>query len=148
MKLILPIGLGIFLVWYSYNTTTPENRIQIARYIKEADPFWVGLSIVIGILSHVSRAIRWNYLLEPLGYRPKIRNNIFKELQEKHGDICQLKTHSDCTNNGAVVDHFIPLSSNKRNNRILKSKIHFLFFFGKLHGEFLIELKHIISLLF
>ncbi|NNE03222.1 MAG: flippase-like domain-containing protein, partial [Eudoraea sp.] len=39
--------------------------------------FWVGLSILIGILSHVSRAIRWNYLLEPLGYRPKIRNNIF-----------------------------------------------------------------------
>ena len=77
LKLVLPIGLGIFLVWYSYDTTTPENRIQIARYIKEADPFWVGLSIVIGILSHVSRAIRWNYLLEPLGYRPKIRNNIF-----------------------------------------------------------------------
>ncbi len=77
MKLILPIGLGIFLVWYSYDTTTPENRIQIVRYIKEANPFWVGISIVIGVLSHVSRAIRWNYLLEPLGYRPKIRNNIF-----------------------------------------------------------------------
>ena len=75
--MILPIGLGIFLVWYSYYTTTPENRIQIVRYIKEANLFWVGLSIIIGILSHVSRAIRWNYLLEPLGYRPKIRNNIF-----------------------------------------------------------------------
>lgn len=39
--------------------------------------FWVGLSILIGIVSHVSRAIRWNYLLEPLGYRPKIINNVF-----------------------------------------------------------------------
>ncbi len=39
--------------------------------------FWVGLSIFIGIVSHVSRAIRWNYLLEPLGYRPKIINNVF-----------------------------------------------------------------------
>lgn len=38
--------------------------------------FWVGCSIFIGILSHISRAIRWNYLLEPLGYKPKIRNNV------------------------------------------------------------------------
>ena len=38
--------------------------------------FWVGLSIFIGILSHISRAIRWNYLLEPLGYKPRISNNV------------------------------------------------------------------------
>lgn len=36
----------------------------------------MGISIFIGILSHISRAIRWNYLLEPLGYEPKIRNNV------------------------------------------------------------------------
>jgi uncharacterized protein (TIRG00374 family) len=76
LKLILPIALGVFLVWYSYYTTTPENRREIVHYIKEAKLFWVGLSILIGILSHISRAIRWNYLLEPLGYRPKIMNNI------------------------------------------------------------------------
>ncbi len=28
----------------------------------------------MGILSHVSRTIRWNILLEPLGYKPKIKN--------------------------------------------------------------------------
>ena len=76
LKLILPIALGVFLVWYSYATTTPENRQEIIRYIKEADLFWVGISIMIGILSHISRAVRWNYLLEPLGYRPKVSNNI------------------------------------------------------------------------
>jgi uncharacterized protein (TIRG00374 family) len=76
LKIIIPILLGIFLVWYSYESTTPENRKEIFKYIKEADLFWVGISIVIGILSHISRAVRWNYLLEPLGYKPKIRNNI------------------------------------------------------------------------
>ena len=35
------------------------------------------ISIIIGILSHISRAVRWKYLLEPLGYRPKITNNVF-----------------------------------------------------------------------
>ena len=77
LKIILPIALGVFLVWYSYSITSEEDRTQIIRYIKEADLFWVGLSVFIGILSHISRAIRWNYLLEPMGYTPKVSNNIF-----------------------------------------------------------------------
>ena len=76
LKLTLPIALGVFLVWYSYYITSPEDRAQIFRYIGEADLFWVGLSVLIGIASHISRAIRWNYLLEPLGYRPAIANNV------------------------------------------------------------------------
>ena len=76
MKIVLPIALGVFLVWYSYYNTSAEERLQIIKYIKEADLFWVGLSIFIGILSHISRAVRWNYLLEPLGYSPKVSNNI------------------------------------------------------------------------
>ena len=76
LKLTLPIALGVFLVWYSYEITSEEDRKQILKYIREADLFWVGLSVFIGILSHLSRAIRWNYLLEPLGYKPKIRNNV------------------------------------------------------------------------
>lgn len=67
--------MGLFLVWYLYGSTTPEQRKQIVSYIGQADIFWVGISIFIGILSHISRAIRWNYLLEPLGYQPKISNN-------------------------------------------------------------------------
>lgn len=76
LKTLLPIALGVFLVWYSYDATSPENRAQIIKYIKEADAFWVGLSVLLGILGHVSRAIRWNYLLEPLGFRPKLSNNV------------------------------------------------------------------------
>ncbi len=77
VKLILPIALGVFLVWYLYNSTTPEQRQEIWGHIKNADPLWIGISICIGVLSHISRAIRWNYLLEPLGYKPKLSNSIF-----------------------------------------------------------------------
>ena len=76
LKVGIPIALGVFLIWYSYNMTSPADRQVILRYIREADLFWVGLSVAIGILSHISRAVRWNYLLEPMGYKPKIRNNI------------------------------------------------------------------------
>ena len=76
LKTILPIALGVFLVWYWYDSTAPVDREKILYYIKEADLFWISLSLLIGLLGHVSRAIRWNYLLEPLGYKPKLINNI------------------------------------------------------------------------
>lgn len=76
LKTILPIALGVFLVWYWYSSTLPEDRQQILYYIKEADLFWVSISLLLGILGHVSRAIRWNYLLEPLGYKPRLTNNV------------------------------------------------------------------------
>ena len=77
LKLFVPIAFGLFLVWYSYNSTTPEERDQILHYISNASPFWVGISVIIGILSHISRAVRWKYLLEPMEYRPKTINTIF-----------------------------------------------------------------------
>lgn len=36
---------------------------------------WVVLSVIFGILSHVSRAYRWKYLLEPMGYQPRFLNS-------------------------------------------------------------------------
>ncbi|MBO0330676.1 lysylphosphatidylglycerol synthase transmembrane domain-containing protein [[Muricauda] lutisoli] len=77
LKIFVPIAFGLFLVWYSYNSTTPEERKQIIHYISNASPIWVTISVIIGILSHISRAIRWKYLLEPMGYRPKTINTIF-----------------------------------------------------------------------
>jgi len=76
LKLFLPIVLGILLLWWSYHITSPEDRLQIVKYVKEADKFWVGISVVIGILSHISRAVRWNYLLRPMGYSPRVSNNV------------------------------------------------------------------------
>lgn len=68
--------MGIFLVYYSYYSTSAEERKQIIHYISNASPFWVGLSVIIGIISHISRAIRWNFMLKPLGYTPKLSNNV------------------------------------------------------------------------
>lgn len=64
------------MVWYWYNSTSEEDREQIIYYIKEADLFWVGISILFGVLAYISRAIRWNYLLQPLGYRSRLSNNL------------------------------------------------------------------------
>ena len=37
---------------------------------------WVCLGVVLGFLSHLSRAYRWKYMVEPLGYELRISNSI------------------------------------------------------------------------
>ncbi|KQC30868.1 lysylphosphatidylglycerol synthase transmembrane domain-containing protein [Flagellimonas eckloniae] len=76
LKIAIPILIGVGLVFYSFSTTSPEDRKKILESIQNANLLWVFLSIFIGILSHISRAIRWNYLLAPLGYKPRLINNV------------------------------------------------------------------------
>ncbi len=68
--------LGVFIVWYWYNSTSPEDRELILLNIKKADPFWLCISVLFGLIAYVSRAIRWNYMLQPMGYKPRLINNV------------------------------------------------------------------------
>jgi glycosyltransferase 2 family protein len=77
LKSLLPIGLGVFLVIYSYLSTDETIRSQIYFYIRQANPLYVGLSLLFALLSHVSRAIRWNYLLRPLGYQTPLLSSFY-----------------------------------------------------------------------
>ena len=42
---------------------------KIAGYFAKANYFWVFAATVFGVLAYWFRAIRWNLLLEPLGYK-------------------------------------------------------------------------------
>lgn len=75
LKITLPLALGVFLIWYSISSATPAERAKLWENIAQANPFWIGLSLFCGLLSHLSRAYRWNYLLEPLGYKLKFSNS-------------------------------------------------------------------------
>ena len=75
LKIILPLAVGFFFVYLSYNSTSEEDRNLIYSYIQKADLRFVMLSVFFGILSHLSRAYRWKYLLSPLGYQPRFINS-------------------------------------------------------------------------
>ncbi|MDH7446134.1 lysylphosphatidylglycerol synthase transmembrane domain-containing protein [Aquimarina sp. 2201CG14-23] len=75
LKIVLPLLLGVFLIWYFLSSATPEYRTSLLKNIKNADPFWVFISLTLGIISHLSRAYRWKFLLNPLGYSPKLYNS-------------------------------------------------------------------------
>jgi uncharacterized membrane protein YbhN (UPF0104 family) len=42
--------------------------------VRHADLFWVSVSIILGILALIIRAVRWKQLIEPLGYQPGVYN--------------------------------------------------------------------------
>lgn len=75
LKIILPLSLGVFLIWYSIKNSTPLEREQLLENITQAHPGWILLSMLLGLLSHISRAYRWKFLLEPMGYKPKFLNS-------------------------------------------------------------------------
>ena len=77
LKIVLPFALGGFLVWYSLSDI---NYSELITHVKNANYWWIGLSLLFAILSHVSRAFRWSFMLEPIGYTPKLTNNILAVL--------------------------------------------------------------------
>lgn len=77
LKVIIPLGIGIYVVWYQFNQLSDQQLAHIKQSFAKADYFWVGISVSFGVLSHVSRAYRWKYTLQPLGYKTRFINNFF-----------------------------------------------------------------------
>lgn len=72
LKVTLPLILGGFLVWYSLSKISIATLIS---YFKDANYWWISLGLFFGVLSHLSRAYRWKFMLEPMGYKPKFANS-------------------------------------------------------------------------
>lgn len=75
LKVGIPIGIGVALIWFSLSKMGPDSRAALWENIKTADPFWIGVSLLLGFVSHFIRAYRWKYLLEPLGCHPRLANS-------------------------------------------------------------------------
>lgn len=55
-----------------------ENLIdKIKNDFRAANPFWLGMICLAFMFSNLCRALRWNMLIEPLGYKPKTFNTFF-----------------------------------------------------------------------
>ncbi len=73
LKITLPLLLGVFLVWYSLSQISIDELLE---YVKKADYSWIVLGMFLGLLSHLSRAYRWQFQLEPMGYKIRLGNSI------------------------------------------------------------------------
>lgn len=76
----LPIALGVFLIWYFLSKLSSSDKETIVASFKTANYWWVIASLFLGILSHLSRAYRWKFMLNPIGYKPRMVNLVFTVL--------------------------------------------------------------------
>ena len=73
LKITLPLLLGVALVWYSLSKISIE---ELVTYFKNANYSYIGLGLFFGFLSHLSRAYRWKFMIEPMGYTLRLPNSI------------------------------------------------------------------------
>lgn len=65
--------LGAYLIYHVF--TDPEIDLQnVWTKIKSAKWSFIGISLAVGIITHISRATRWKLLLEGAGHQPKLLN--------------------------------------------------------------------------
>jgi uncharacterized protein (TIRG00374 family) len=69
LKIVLPLGFGVFLIWLFYDALCEDQKKDLFTAFGKANYFWVILGLMFSFLSHVSRAYRWKYLLDPMGYK-------------------------------------------------------------------------------
>ncbi|MEO8235834.1 MAG: lysylphosphatidylglycerol synthase transmembrane domain-containing protein [Flavobacterium sp.] len=72
----LPLILGIYLIQYKYNEFTHEQIHEIKSYFKNANYFYIYLSLFIALFGFISRAYRWKYAIQHLGYQTHFYNNL------------------------------------------------------------------------
>ena len=74
LQYIVFLGLGLFLVWWSVRSLTDEEVAQLKGALRNARYLLVLPAMVMLLLSHYSRALRWRMLMEPLGFEPRATN--------------------------------------------------------------------------
>jgi uncharacterized protein (TIRG00374 family) len=56
---------------------TEKSKVLFYKSLSEVNYFWISLSLLIGLLSYYSRAYRWKYALEPMGYESSSKNRFY-----------------------------------------------------------------------
>ncbi len=71
----------VFFRWFAdylaFNTEPTLAEKRSYHSFRIANYNWVFLAIILGILSHVLRSLRWMIFFEPMGYHPSFKNTFY-----------------------------------------------------------------------
>ena len=65
------LAIGIVLLYFSFKGI--DINLLVSE-LKNANYYWVALSLFFAFIAYLSRAYRWKLLIEPLGYKPPFKN--------------------------------------------------------------------------
>ncbi len=65
-------AIGAFIFWLIYKDQDIEHIKSVLK--NGVNYSWVVLSLFIGLLSHISRTLRWGLMIEPVSHKPRFIN--------------------------------------------------------------------------
>lgn len=76
LSLTIPLLIGLGIIYYQYTTLSPNELEKIKISFIKADYFYIYLSLFIALFGYWSRAYRWKFALQHLGYNTKFHNDL------------------------------------------------------------------------
>jgi len=67
-------AIGILLLYFAFKDIDIQH---LKDDFREAKYSWVLLSLFFAVIAYISRAIRWVLIIEPLGFKPGVRNSFY-----------------------------------------------------------------------
>ncbi|MDR0726169.1 MAG: flippase-like domain-containing protein, partial [Prevotellaceae bacterium] len=61
--------LGALALWYCFKNIKFD---EFVAQLKLVNYFYIGLSMLIGFIAYIIRALRWNIMINTLGYKPSV----------------------------------------------------------------------------
>ena len=65
-------AVGAFIFWLIYKDQDIEHIKSVLK--NDVNYWWVLLSLFLGLLSHISRTLRWGLMIEPISHKPRFIN--------------------------------------------------------------------------
>lgn len=73
IKFLLFLGVSVFLFWLVYRDQNWDDLLKVLK--EDVNYTWIGVACLMGIASHISRAMRWQLLTESMGYKIRFWNS-------------------------------------------------------------------------
>jgi glycosyltransferase 2 family protein len=74
LQYIIFLGAGLLLVWWQLHGMTEQEGIEFKSAITHVNYILVLPVVMMNLASHLVRSMRWKLLMEPLNFKPKLKN--------------------------------------------------------------------------
>lgn len=75
LAILVPLFIGIGIIYYQYSTLSLDEIEKIKISFQKANYYYILLSLIIACVGYWSRAYRWKFALNHLGYQTKFSSN-------------------------------------------------------------------------
>lgn len=70
LKILMALVIGGIIIFLSVRGLSAQDKAEIIDAFKQTNYLWIIASLLVAFISNISRTLRWQQLLSPLGYRP------------------------------------------------------------------------------